>query len=122
MGAKYPWVSCTDVEEGMFYTFCRKSGNSPVTARGAWTTRRIKDWNHATELLKHHNETKWHRDSAVFVRMAEQGEKQNIIQLQSAAIAKEQEQRAKNRAILLKLLPSVYFLAKNRLLLTTIYK
>ena len=55
--------------------------------------------------------------------MAEQGEKQNVIQLQSAAIAKEQEeQRVKNRAVLLQLLRSVYFLAKNRLPLTTIYK
>ena len=120
---KYPWVSCTNVEEGMFCTFCQKSGNSPVTARGAWTTRGIKDWNHATELLKLHNESKWHRDSTVYVRMAEQGEKQNIIQFQSAAIAKEQEeQRVKNRAVLLELLRSVYFLAKNRLPLTTIYK
>ena len=120
---EYPWVSCTNVEEGMFCTFCQKSGNSPVTARGAWTTRGIKDWNHATELLKLHNESKWHRDSTVYVQMAEQGEKQNIIQLQSAAIAKEQEeQRVKNRAVLLKLLRSVYFVAKNRLPLTTIYK
>ena len=74
----------------MLCTFCQKSGNSPVTARGAWTTRGIKDWNHATELLKLHNESKWHRDSTVYVQMAEQGEKQNVIKLHRAAIAKEQ--------------------------------
>ena len=69
-----------------------------------------------------YSQSKWHRDSVVFVRMAEQGEKQNVIQIQSAAVAKEQEERrARNRAVLLKLLCSVYFLAKNRLPLTTVY-
>ena len=73
-------------------------------------------------MLKLHNELKWHRDSTVYVQMAEQEEKQNVIKLHSAAIAKEQEeQKVKNRAILLKH-HSVYFLAKNRLPLTTIYK
>ena len=119
---KYPWLSCTNVEEGMFCTFCQKSGKSPVTARGAWTSRGVKDWNHATEVLKRHNQSTWHRDSIVFVRMAEQGEKQSVIQMQSAVVAKEQEEkRVRNRALLLKLLRSVYFLAKKRLPLTTVY-
>ena len=100
----------------MFCTFCQKSGNSPTTARG------VKDWNHATELLKLHSQSKWHKDSVVFVRMSEQGEKQNVIQIHSAALAKEQdERRARNKAILLKLLRSVYFLAKHCLPLTTLY-
>ena len=64
---KYPWVSCTNVEEGMFCIFCQKSGNSPATARGAWTSRGVKDWNYATELLKLHSQSKWHRDSVIFV-------------------------------------------------------
>lgn len=65
--------------------------------------RKRINWNHATEMLKLHNESKWHRDSTVYVQMAEQGEKQNAIKLHSAAIAKKQEeQKVKNRAILLK--------------------
>lgn len=119
---KYPWVSCTNVEEGMFCTFCQKSGNSPITARGAWTSRGIKDWNHATEQLKLHSQSKWHRDSVVYVRMSEQGEKQSVIQIYSAAAAKEEEERRqRNRATLLKLLRSIYFLAKHRMPLTTLY-
>lgn len=70
----------------------------------------MKDWNHATELLKLHSQSKWPKDSFVFVRMAEQGEKQNVMQLHSTALAKElEEKRARNRAILLKLLRSIYF-------------
>ena len=106
----------------MFCRLCQKSGTAPATARGVWTTRGIKDWNHATELLKLHSQSKWHRDSVVFARMAEQAESQSVLQLHCSAAAKEaEERRARNRAVLLKLLRSVYFLAKNRLPLTSTY-
>ena len=54
--------------------------------------------------------------------MAEHGKEQSVLQLQYSAAAKEaEERRAKNRNIVLKLLRSIYFLAKNRLPLTTTF-
>ena len=54
--------------------------------------------------------------------MAEQGEQQSVLQLQCSAVLKQdEEKRAKNRMIIMKLLRSVYFLAKNRLPLTTTF-
>ena len=49
---KYPWVYCDDPKQDMFCKLCQKRGNAPSTARGAWTTRGIQDWNHATEQLR----------------------------------------------------------------------
>ena len=48
-----------------------QTGNPPATARG--TSRGIKNWNHATELLKLHSESVWHRDATMYCRMTEQG-------------------------------------------------
>ena len=82
----------------------------------------MKDWNHATEQLREHNQSKWHRDAIIHARMAEQGEQQSVLQLQCSAVLKQdEERRAKNRMIIMKLLRSVYFLAKNRLPLTTTF-
>ncbi len=120
----YPWVYCKDPSEGMFCKLCQKRGNPPPTARGAWTTRGMKDWNHATEQLKEHSQSKskWHRDAIIYARMAEQGEQQSVVQLLSSAAAKEAEERHERiRAIVLKLLRSIYFLAKNCLPLTTTF-
>lgn len=63
--SKYPWVFCDDVRNGMFCKLCQKFGKPPATACGAWTTRGNVDWNHGTELLKSHNESNWHKDSAL---------------------------------------------------------
>lgn len=49
--AKYPWVSCEDVNKGMFCTICQKWGKPTPGSRGAWTSKGITDWSHATELL-----------------------------------------------------------------------
>ena len=40
-------------------------GKPPAGSRGAWKTKGISDWNHATELLKHHADCQWHRDATV---------------------------------------------------------
>lgn len=113
--SKYPWVFCNDVKEGMFCKLCQKYGNPPGNACGAWTTRGISRWNYATEMLKLHNESKWHKDAAIAARMAERQE-QSVYSLQCAAAAKElSEKRVKNRSIILKLLRSVYFLVKHRM-------
>ena len=110
------------MKEGMFCKLCQKRGNPPSTARGAWTTRGIRDWNHATEQLKEHSLSKWHRDALIHARMAEQREQQSVLQLQCSAAAKEaEEKKVRNRAIILKLLRSIYLLAKNRLPLTTTF-
>ena len=97
--------------------FCKnvpkKRGKPPSTARGAWTSRGITDWNHATEHLKNHSESKWHQDAVVTARMAEQP---SVLELQNAAAVKQRKQRIENnRMIILKLFRSVYFLAKNKI-------
>ena len=108
---KYGWVYCDDPK---VCRVCQKSGTPPPSARGAWTTRGITDWNHATEMLKQHNTSQWHRDAVVASRMAEQAAThQNVLQMQCSAAAKEAEEgRQRNREVLLKLIRSVYFLAK----------
>ena len=106
----------------VIYT-CQKYGNAPVRCKGAWTTKGVKDWNHATELLKHqHMHSEWHIDAAVTVAMAEQAESGgSVLELQCSSAAREvAEGQQKNREVLLKLLWSVYFLVKNRILLTTV--
>ena len=97
----------------MFCKLCQKRGNAPSTARGAWTTQGIQDWNHATEQLKEHSQSKCPRDAVIHARMTEQGKEQSVLELQCSAAAKEaEERRAKNRNIVLKLLRSIYFLPK----------
>ena len=68
---QYPWVQCKDPKDGMFCTTCIKWGNPPPSAKGGWTSRGIVDWNHATELLKQHVNSKWHKDAAVAGIMAQ---------------------------------------------------
>ena len=68
----YPWVFCDSPVTGMFCKICQKYGKPPATARRAWTSRGVTDWNHATELLKLHNQSKWHQDGVITARMAEQ--------------------------------------------------
>ena len=104
---KYPWVYCDDPKQGMFCKLCQKRGIAPSTARGAWTTRGIQDWNHATEELKEHSQSKCHRDAVIHARIAEQGKEQSALQLQCSADAKEAEERRAR------------FLSKNRQPLTT---
>ena len=106
---------CNDAQKGMFCRLCQEHGKPPANARGAWTSRGITDWNHATELLKLHNGSKWHKDAAIAARMAEQAQ-QSVLELQCAAAAREaNEKRARNRAVLLKIIRSVYFLVKHRI-------
>ena len=105
-----------------FAILYQQKGNPPSIARGTWTTRGVRDWNHTTEQLKEHSQSKWHKDAVIYSRMAEQGEKPSVLQLQcSAAAKKTEERRTKNRTIALKLLQSIYFLAKNCLPLTTTF-
>ena len=111
----YPWLRCTDPNDGIFCNICQKYGNAPAGCRGAWTTRGVKDWNHATELLKQHMHSQWHRDAAVTAAMAEQVESGgSILELQCSSAARgAAELRQKNREVLLKPMQSVYFLVKN---------
>ena len=110
----YPWVQCEYPEVGMFCTLCKKWGRPPPSVKGGWTTRGIVDWNHATELLKQHSGSKWHQDSSITVRMTKHVEQQNAIEMQCAAKQAE-EQKKKNREIILKLMRSKNFMAKNRI-------
>ena len=55
--------------------------------------------------------------------MAKHVEQQNVIEMQCAGAAKQaEEQKKKNREIILKLMRSIYFLAKNRIPHSTTYK
>ena len=65
---------CDSPVTGMFCKICQKYGKPPATARGAWTSRGVTDWNHATELLKLHNQSKWHQDGVITSTMAEQAQ------------------------------------------------
>lgn len=84
----------------------------------------VTDWNHATEMLKQHNDSKGHKDGAISARMAEQAkETGTVVDLQLAASAKQAEaQRQINRAVLVKLLRSIYFLTKSRTPHTTTFE
>ena len=74
--------------------------------------------------LKLHDSAKWHKDAAIAARMAEQSASSgSVADLCVAAIAKQlEEERQRNRSILLKLLRSIYFLAKNRIPLMTTFE
>ena len=121
---KYPWVYCNNASEGMFCSICKRWGKPPAGSRGAWTTRGITDWNHATELLKQHADSQWHRNAAAMAAMAEQAEKgKSVLELQCTSAAREEaERKEKNRQVLLKLLRSVYFLVKNWIPHSTTYR
>ena len=75
------------------FVLCKKWGRPPPSAKGGWTTRGIVDWNHATELLKQHSGSKWHQDSSVTARMAKHVEQQNVIEMQCAGAAEQDEDR-----------------------------
>ena len=84
----------------------------------------VTDWNHATEMLKQHNDSKGHKDGAISARMAEQAKKTvTVVDLHLAASAKQAEaQRQMNHAVMLKLLRSIYFLTKKRIPHTTTFE
>lgn len=117
----HPLVYCTDPTEGTFCHLCQTNGKSPLTARGAWTSMGVSNWNHSTELLKLHNNAKWHRELAIAARMAEQSANVgNVADVCTAALAKQlEEERQKNCSIVLKLLRSLNYLAKNHIPRTT---
>ena len=78
--------------------------------------------NHATELLKQRSGSKWHQDSSITASMANHIEQQNVIEMQCAGAAKQaEEQKKKNRENILKLMRSIYFLAKNHIPHSTTY-
>ena len=79
------------------------------------------DWNHATGLLKQHSGSKCHQDSSITVRMAKHVKQLNAIECAGAAKQAE-EQKKKNREIILKLMRSIYVLAKNCIPHSTTYK
>ena len=85
--------------------------------------RGVDNWNHATELLKEHSGSKWHQNSSITARMAKHVEQQNVIEMQFAGASKlAEEQKKMNREIILKLMRSIYFLAKNLIPHSTTYK
>ena len=85
-------------------------GRPPPSEIGGRTTRGIVEWNHATELLEQYSGSKWHQDSPITATMAKHVEQQNVIEMQCAGASKlAEEQKEKNRDIILKLMRSMYF-------------
>ena len=109
--------------KGMFCKICQKWGQTSAGSRGAWTTKGLTDWKHATELFKSHAWSKCHKDAAVTTDMAQQAERGDTIpELHcSAAVRELAGEKKQNYEILLKLLRSVYFLVKNRIPHSTMY-
>ena len=101
-----------------------KFGRPSTTSSGAWTVKGVTDWNHATEMLKQHNDSKGHEDGAISARMAEQAkETGTVVDLQLVASAKQAgAQRQMNLAVLLKLSRSIYFLTKSCIPHTTTFE
>ena len=122
MGKKYPWVSCKDASKGMFCTICQKWGHPTAGSRGAWTNKGLTDWCHATELLIEHSEIQSQRCYSHCWYGTAGRAWNSILELQYSAAAIEATCRAeRNRSILLKLLRSIYFLAKNKIPHATTY-
>ena len=46
-------------EEGMFCEICGKYGKPPASACGAWTSKPVKNWIKATELLRQHEKSEY---------------------------------------------------------------
>ena len=79
----------------MFCTICQKWGHPTAGSRGAWTSKGVTDWSHATELLRAHGESRCHRDAAVTAGMSQQAESgKSVLELQCSAAAKEAACRA----------------------------
>ena len=74
----------------------------------------------ATELLTKHEKSDWHRVSVESSAMAEMVKKQGDI-IEQMHGASEEEKR-KNRAMIIKLIRSLYFLVKHRIPHTTIFQ
>ena len=90
----YRWLRCRDPNGGMCCNTCQKYGKPPAGCRGAWTTRGVKDWNCATELLKHHMCSQWHRDAAVTAAVAEQAESESsVLELLCSSATREAAER-----------------------------
>ena len=100
--------------------FCTIWGHPTAGSRGGWTNKGVTDWSHATELLRAHGESRCHRDVASMSQQAKC--RKSVLELQRSAAAKEAACRAeRNRSIVLKLMRSIYFLAKNKIPHTTVY-
>ena len=56
------------MQRKVYSVACVKSmKKKAANAHGGWTSQGVTDWNHANELLKLHNDSKWHKDAVVVV-------------------------------------------------------
>ena len=81
------------------------------------------DWNHATEMLKKHANSQWHRDASATAAMAQKTVSgMSVLEMQCFIVARELAGRKERiRLVLLWLLRAVYFLVKHRIPHTTVY-
>ena len=102
MGTQLPMGVFVLILQKLCTVVCAKNMEKKhhLTAKGGWTSRGICNWNHATELLKLHNDAKWHKDAAVAARMAEQSASVgSVLDLYTAASAKQAEEQRLKKSI-----------------------
>ena len=67
---------------------------SAVRSRGAWVTRSITDWNHATGIVKKYAAVRWHKDAAATAVMAKQSENgESVLEIQYSSAERKQRNR-----------------------------
>ena len=73
------------------------------------------DWNHATEMLKKHANSQWHRDASATAAMAQKtASGMSVMDMQCSIAAQElADRKGRNRFVLLQLLRAVYSLVKH---------
>ena len=104
----------------MLCSLCKEYGKPPIQARGAWVTRGICNWIKATDLLTKHEQSDWHKVSVEASAMTKMAKKHGGI-VEQMHIASEDE-KSKNRALMKKLVRSLYFLVKHRVPHTTTFQ
>ena len=107
----HPWLQYKDPEVGMFCTLCKKWGRPPPSAKVGGGQGELLTG--TMPQMKQHSGSIWHQDSSITARMAKHVEQQNVIEMQCAGAAKQAEdQKKKNREIILTLMRSIYFLPR----------
>lgn len=119
---KWEWIEYDTQEDGMYCSICKKLGKPPVSARGAWVTKQVRNWVNATELLRQRGSSDWHRASlqaqAMSISLAGSSRGDVVERLATTS----EKERKKNREIVKMLLRSLYFLVKNHIPHTTMFK
>lgn len=92
----------------MFCKVCKKYGKPPTSARGAWVTKPINNWVKATEFLKQHEKSDWHKTS-VEVQFLSKLASTSSQSITDRLTAIREEEKKSNRNLVKMLIRSLYF-------------